>query len=45
MEIGKPQKVIEVEPAVEPFRREQPSPAPQHEPVKTPEKVPEKVGA
>ena len=45
MEIGKPQKIIEVQPVEEPFHREQPAKTPRREttPTRTPERVPEKV--
>lgn len=43
MEIGKPQKIIEVQPVEEPFRREQPTKQPERVPEQEPVRVPEKV--
>lgn len=43
MEIGKPEKVIEVEPVEHPFKKDTPTPAPSPTPTPTP--VPEKVPA
>lgn len=36
MDIGKPQRVVRVEPLREPVPREAPAPAPEREPEKTP---------
>lgn len=45
MEIGEPKRTIEVQPAVEPFRKDVPAPAPQRREIESPERVPEKVPA
>jgi hypothetical protein len=39
MDIGKPQRVITIEPIEDPVPREQPAPEPEREPVREPERV------
>ena len=36
MDIGKPKRIVKVEPLQEPVPRERPAPAPEREPQKTP---------
>lgn len=49
MEIGKTEKIIEVEPIEDPFKRSLPERTPARQPERvetpTPERVPERVGA